>query len=188
METEDLKPLRERSVLRVTIAIALVVSVGSLAYLTSKEPTPPGRENLINVSVAETDVQMIVSSRLSSDVEHYIQESFGMQVEVPSIEGASISGAGALGLRGGVSIPAVDYTDPNGDIERLFVFTYAMLDSWEAGFYLDRAVRLELEHDGVFSVVSAVDGREVILWRSGDDIYLTVAGNGASRLIKRIRS
>ena len=181
-------PLHAGTLRKMTIAITLVLAVGSLAYLSSKQPEPPGRQNLINVSVADSDVDLVLTTSVASDVEHYIRESFGIQVKIPAVRNAGIAGAGALGLRDGVSIPTIEFTDPDGDIERLLVFTYAMLDSWEFAFYLDRAVRLELEHDRSFAVVNATDGREVILWRSGDDIYLAVAENGASRLISRIRS
>ena len=129
-----------------------------------------------------------MSSGVESEVERFIKESFGIQVKIPAIQDATVTGGGTLELRDGISIPTIEFTDPDGDIERLLVFTYAMLDRWEFAIYLDRAVRLELEHDRSFAVVNATDGREVILWRSGDDIYLAVAENGAGKLISRIRS
>jgi len=170
------------------ISILLVVAVGSAAYMITRAPAVLRRENLIHLSMRDIEVKPVVLSNDASDVERYIQDVFGVRVEIPLVKDAKISGAGAFEPRHGISIPIVLFDDPIGDLDRIFVFTYSQLDEWAAGVFLDRSVRLELEHDGSYAVESADDGREIVLWRSGDDIFLAVARRGASRLIARIQS
>ena len=188
MEESAPTPLRQGALRKMMVSILLVLTVGSAAYLVSKEPRRPGRENLIDLSVRDLEIQPVVVSSVVSDVERYVEDVFGVKVRLPGIENAEFSGAGSFDLHHGISIPTVFVEDPDGDVKRIFVFTYSLLDDWSSGVFLDRSVRLELEHDGSYAVVSARDGREIVLWRSGDDIFLAVAEHGASRLISRIRS
>ena len=188
MEESAQTPLQDGAVRKTMISILLVLAVGSAAYMISREPTLPGRENLIDLSVRDIEIRPVVLSSAASDVERYIQDIFGVRVELPLVEGVKISGAGAFEPRHGISIPTVLLDDPNGDVDRMFVFTYSLLDEWSSGVFLDRSVRLDLERGDSYAVVSADDGREIVLWRSGDDIFLAVAQRGASRLISRIRS
>ena len=181
-------PIGSGALRKTLIGVLLVITVGSVAYVTSKPPAPPGRINLIDVATIGPEVAVDVRSRVPDEIERYISEIFSARVNVPEIEDAQIEGVGTLRFQGGIAIPTILFTDPSGDLDELYVFTYAMLDEWSNGAYLDRAIRLELEHDRSFAVVSAADGREVVLWRSGDDIYLAVAQQGASSLISRIES
>ena len=187
MEESAQTPLQEGAIRKMTISILLVLSVGSAAYMISREPALPRRENLIDLSVRDIEIKPVVLTSAASDVERYIQDVFGVRVELPLVEDAKIL-AGAFEPRHGISIPTVLFDDPIGDVDRIFVFTYSLLDEWAAGVFLDRSVRLELENDGSYAVVTAADGREIVLWRSGDDIFLAVAQQGASRLISRIPS
>jgi hypothetical protein len=188
MEETKPTPLRDGAVLNMLVSILLVLMVGSAAYLASRVPPPPGRESLIEVSIQDVEVEPVVSSNAPSDTERYIQDFFGVNVRVPGIDDVTLVGAGAFEIHHGISIPIILLEDPHGDVNWMFAFTYALLDDWSAGIFLDRSVRLELEHDGSFAVISAADGREIVLWRSGDDIFLAVAQKGASRLISRISS
>jgi hypothetical protein len=168
-------------------SVLLIIAVGWGAYVLTREPPSRGPDNLIALSVAEDDIEPVIVSSRPVDIEEYIREAFGVDVVLPDIQGAEIYAAGALAVRRGISIPTVLFEDPDGDLRRMFVFTYSLLDDWSLGVYLDRSVRLELEHDGSRVVMAADDEREVILWRSRDDIFLAVAEHGASRLIRRIR-
>jgi len=188
MEESAQTPLQEGAIRKMTISILLVLAVGSAAYMISREPALLRRENLIDLSVRDIEIKPVVLTSAASDVERYIQDVFGVRVEIPLVEDTKISGAGAFEPRHGISIPTVLLDDPIGDVDRIFVFTYSLLDEWAAGVFLDRSVRLELENDGSYAVVTAADGREIVLWRSGDDIFLAVAQQGASRLISRIPS
>lgn len=187
MEEPTPIPIRDGSLRRLAISFLLVVVVGSAAYLISKEPAPAAREDLVDISVLDLSIDPVVISDDPSDIEHYIDDVFGVRIKLPSIEGADFSGAGAFVLRPDIEIPIVVVEDPQGDIDRLITITYALLDAWSSSVFLDRSVRLELEHDNQKTVIGAPDGREVVLWRSGDDIFIAVAEQGASRLISRIK-
>lgn len=188
MEESVPTPLDDGALRKALVSILLVLAVGSAAYLGARESEPPGREDLIDLSVRDSRIHPDVVSDLASDVESYIQDMFGVKVKLPSIRDAKISGAGAFKPRPGISIPAVLIDDPHADVERILVFTYSLLDDWAEGVFLDRSIRSDLEHDRSYAVVSATNGREIVLWRSGDDIFLAVAQKGASRLIRRIES
>ena len=186
MEESSPTPLRHGALRKMVFSILLVLTVASAAYLISKEPIPLGRENLIDLSVRDVDVRPDSRSHSAADVERYFSDVFGVNIKIPVVQGAEITGIGTVNPQPGISIPTILLNDPQGDVDRFFAFTYSMLDEWAFGVFLDRSVRLELEHSGSYAVVSASDGHEVVLWRSGDDIFVAVARQGASRLISRI--
>ena len=178
----------ESGLRRFMISILLVVTVGTAAYLLSRRAPPAERQNLIDLTVMTDDVAADLVSRDVENIERYIREAFGVKIDVPSVQDAEITGIGALEARRGVLIPTILVDDPSGDVNRIYVFTYSLLDRWARGVYLERAVRVELENPGLKTVVTTEDDREAVLWRSGDDIFVAVAEQGASRLIHRIRS
>lgn len=181
-------PIRPAALNRTLVRIILVMSVAGMAYLFTEASGPQERENLIDVSVSNAVVELVLKTEYRVEIEEFFDERFHVHIDVPTVNGASFRGAGLWDVRPDVSIPTVVIDDPQHDVEFIFVFTYAMLDEWSSSLFLDRAVRLELEHEESFAVVSANDGREVVIWRSGDDIYLAVALHGAGRLIPRIPS
>ena len=172
MEEPVPTPLKDGALRKMLISILLVLAVGSAAYLGTREPEPPGRENLIDLSVRDSQIDPVIVSEAASDVESYIQEIFQINVKLPSIRDAKISGAGVFKPRPGISIPAVLFEDPHADIERILVFTYSLLDRWAEGAFLERSIRLELEHDRSKVVVSASDGREIVLNQRKNDSSL----------------
>jgi hypothetical protein len=168
------------------LSFLLVLTVGWLAFMLSREPKAPGRANLIAVSASDMEVEPVLETSSAADAETYIQNRFGVSVKIPEVAGTKISGVGLLELRGGVEVPTILVDDPSGDIRRLYVFTYSLLDDWARNVFLERAVRFELEQSDQYVVTSTETSREVVLWRSGDDIFLVVAENGASPLISRL--
>lgn len=168
------------------LSFLLVLTVGWLAYMLSRETKPPGRENLIALSASNANIEPVLETSSADDAELYIQNRFGVSVRVPKVTGAEIAGVGLLELQGDVEVPTILWNDPSGDIHRMFVFTYSLLDDWARNVFLERAVRFELEQSDQYVVTSTETSREVVLWRSGDDIFLAVAENGASPLISRL--
>jgi hypothetical protein len=179
---------RESPVRRFLVSMILIGAVGWAAYVLSREPEPPGPQNLIEVSAANTEVKPVLATSSPAEIEGYIRQTYGVEVRLPYVDGAEISAAGPLPVQQGISVPTIVFVDPEGDISRMLVFTYSLLDDWSLGLYLDRSVRLELEHDGSYAVVATEDNREAVLWRSRDDIFLAIAERGAGRLIPRIRT
>jgi hypothetical protein len=168
------------------LSFLLVLTVGWLAYLLSREPEPPGRENLIAVSTSDIKIETVLETSSAEDAELYIRNRFGVSVQVPEVTGAEITGVGLLDVGGNVEVPTIVWNDPSGDVRRIFVFTYSLLDDWARNVFLERTVRFELEQSDQYVVTSTETSREVVLWRSGDDIFLAVAENGASPLISRL--
>jgi hypothetical protein len=105
---------------------------------------------------------------------------------VPGVLDATVAGVGTWDPGRDVRIPVILYDDPSGDVKRVLVLNYAMLDRISNVVFLDRSIRVELEQDRSYAVVNASDEREVVLWRVGDDIFVAIAEKGAGRLIPRI--
>lgn len=183
----DEAPLPASGVRRTMLAIAIVVAVGAAAYFLSGRAGNSGATNLVGlVGVGPMHVETILETSEPEEVEDVLRSEFGYRLRAPRIVGTEIAAVGYWDAGRSSRIPVVTYSDPLGDIQTALVMNYALLDRVSETVYLDRSIRIELEQDRSYAVVSTNDDREVVIWREGDDIFLAVAESGASRLIPRI--
>lgn len=180
-------PIRGDALRRMAVSVLLIVVVGWLAFYFTREPAPAGRQNLIELAVQPVRATLEATPDGSDETQVFLEARFGINVDPPEIVDAEIDGVGYVEYRKGMQVPVVFYEDPHGDIGRLHVFTYALLDTWARGLFIERSARLEIEQGEMYSVVPTDGDREVVLWRRGDDIFIAVAEQGAGRLIPRIR-
>lgn len=185
---DDVPP--STSVFKRTVTITLMVlTVAMAAYMLTERSGPRDSTNLVGLVGSETvDPKPLLQTTQVTEIEDMLLSEFGYRLTVPTIIGARIVGVGTWDAGRNVRIPVVSYDDPDGDIHVALVMNYAMLDRISSAVFLDRSIRVELEHDKSYAVVSTADSREVVLWRSGDDIFLAIAENGAGSLIPRIAS
>jgi len=172
---------------RTMTAVIMVVTVGAAAYLLSTPSEIGDSTNLVGlVGSVDIDPQLLLESTRRSEIEDFAHDQVGFRFAVPEVVGAKITGFGTWDAGRNLDIPVILYDDPQGDIRLALVMNYAMLDDISGRVFLDRSIRLELEQDHSYAVVSASDNREVVLWRAADDIFVAIAEQGASRLIPRI--
>jgi len=169
-------------------AILMVLTIGMAAYILAGRPYQQDATNLVGLVGSETiEPKPLLETSQPGQIEDILRAELGYRLLVPNIIGARIVGVGTWDADRNVRIPVITYDDPEGDINEALVLNYAMLDKISGAVFLDRSVRQELEQDQSFAVVSSSDDREVVLWRSGDDIFVVVAEKGAGRLIPRIQ-
>ncbi len=184
-DTGDHPPSRTK---RAMTAILMVLTIGMVAYILAGRPYQKDATNLVGLVGSETiKPKPLLETSQPEQIEDILRAELGYRLLVPNISGARIVGVGTWDADRNVRIPVVTYDDPEGDISKALVLNYAMLDKISGAVFLDRSVRQELEQDQSFAVVSSSDDREVVLWRSGDDIFVVIAEKGAGRLIPRIQ-
>lgn len=170
----------------VTILI-MVLGIGAVAYLLSGRSGTTDATNLVGlVGTDQIESEWLLQTDDPIAIEDILREELGLRLRVPMIVGTSIEGVGTWDADRNVRIPVILYSDPSEDIGKMLILNYVMLDQMSSAVFLDRSIRMELEQDRSYTVVSASDNREVVLWRVGDDIFVAIAENGAGRLIPRI--
>ena len=172
---------------RTMIVLITVLAIGAAAYLLSGRSGPRDATNLVGlVGTEPIEPLTLLETGDPVEIEDMLREEMGFRLRVPTIVGADIVGVGTWDAGRNVRIPVVMYDDPSGDVTRVIVMNYAILDQISAAVFLDKSIRMELEQDRSYAVVPGADNREIVLWREGDDIFLAIADNGAGRLISRI--
>lgn len=181
------QPHRIAGARRRITALLLVLTVGVAAYVLSGHPDMHDATNLVGlVGSVQIAPEPLLETSDAADVEELLRSRVGYRLLVPNVVGASITSVGTWSAGRNLRIPVVTYDDPRGDITAALILNYALLDKMSDSVFLDRSVRLDLEQERSYTVVSTNDNREVVVWRVGDDIFVAIAENGAGSLIPRI--
>lgn len=172
---------------RAVTAILMVLTIGFAAYLLAGRPRTNDATNLVGlVGTEKIDPDPMLETGNPAEIEDALLATMGYRLVVPGIVGTKIVGVGTWDADRNVRIPVITYDDPQGDVSKVLVMNYALLDKISGAVFLDKSIRRELEQARSYAVVSTSDDREVVLWRAGDDIFLAIAERGAGRLIPRI--
>lgn len=195
---------------RTGAALLVLAVVGGIAYaaatwLSSPEAskTTPVVPSLMQFSVEQTEaIRRIRDVNDPDTAARTLRREFGRRISIPQIDEARLAGIASLSLDT-LSIPVlvfVDSTDASAgaaseaDAEGgqaipgaipTYVYSYALIDRIEVLARLDDDLAERLDTaDRVLT--RETDGRDLFIWRRGDDVFVAVAGNGDA-LASRIR-
>jgi hypothetical protein len=170
--------------------VVVTAGVGGATYfLSSSEPASVSSSSLVDFSVQRADgVEIALDTDASATAAQFIRRTWGRRVSIPSIDGASLAGAGRLSLEMGGSVPALRYRDDNsGAAITVLVFNYALMDTLDGRATLTRSRRTKLAANQGLIAPQQTDPA-VVLWRQRDDIFVVVAPDAeAGPLSSRIQ-
>lgn len=175
----DRKPAvsRRRISLPTRIAIGLLVILSASAIGTWLTAPPSvnetGRPELFDrLSLLPDGADPSFRANDPTQAERYIRDRLGMDMLVPRLDGASLSGVSMRDLAN-LQLPVLHYTTEAGDPVEVTVLDYRQIDAARSVFLVDRSI---LDHIAEFGQVDVrnAPGFFRVTWRFRDDIYLAV--------------
>ncbi len=176
-----------RNLLGALAAFVLIIAAG-LAGLTLSRSLEGGGDTDLIASVTEQSgaLTVVMDTDDPRRAERYVHAELKRRVELPDIEGATLTGVAFSVFGDGVEVPVFIYNDAEGEgAIRLFAFSYAALDRLSDEATLADDVLARIEDDSAFDIHDRGENKAVV-WRSRDDVFIAVTTGDANRLRERI--
>ncbi|MEZ4700095.1 MAG: hypothetical protein R2834_07175 [Rhodothermales bacterium] len=169
--------------------IMLIVTAGLVGYIGSEVLIKPADPNVITLAVRHVDkVSVAETTEVPEEAERFIQDRLNWKLHVPTIENATLVGAGTAELAHDVFVPAFVYADGDAaDRLVVYAFTYALLDRYADRLFLERNILTAIADDSHFDLYSMSDEHKIVIWRRADDIFLAVTTSDPTALKDRIQ-
>lgn len=167
-ESERRSPLQ-----RAVLAVLVIATAALIGYVLSR---PDGRDTgadaLARTVEAAGKLRLKLETDTPSEARRFVRDEFGWRVGVPVFEVAPLRGVAIAQTAPAVEVPVFLYSDGAGNDVAVFAYSYALLDQVPDRLRLAAADYDDLDDGEPF--VRHAGGRDVVLWRDRDDIYVTV--------------
>ncbi|MEM9665784.1 MAG: hypothetical protein AAF970_12665 [Bacteroidota bacterium] len=174
---------------RLVVAAFLIGVTGVSGYLlTDALQDQPVRDLIRLTAQTPPDVQMRMEVTTRTEAENFFRQQLGWFLEIPDIEDARLVQLGVQEITRGVDVPVLRFEGQEGTAPIfLYTYSYAFLDRHTERVQLSRETAERITEDGGFDV-RRMEGKEVMAWRSGNEIYVAVTSQGGPALQDRIRA
>jgi hypothetical protein len=168
-EPEAKRPPLQRAVL----ALLIIATAALIGYALSRPADrSTGADALARTVEAAGELRLMLETDAPAEARQFVRDEFGWRVGVPVFAAVPLQGVAIAQTAPAVEVPVFLYTDGAGNDVAVFAYSYALLDQVPDRLRLAAADYDDLD-DGV-PFVRRAGGRDVVLWRDRDDIYVTV--------------
>lgn len=166
-------PERRSPLQRAALALLVIAAAALIGYVLSR---PDGREagsDVLTRSVeAAGKLRLVLETDTPAEARQFVREEFGWRVGVPVFEAAPLRGVAIAQTAPAVEVPVFLYADVEDHNVAVFAYSYALLDQVPDRLRLTAVDYDDLDDGAPF--VRRAGGRDVVLWRDRDDIYVAV--------------
>lgn len=163
----------------------VVVGLGSLWLLDSLTEEPVSGDLITFAVDAEEAITQFRDVPNAGAVQDQLMRRLGWRVRVPEIRDTPLKGVGFAEIMTGISVPVLMYDEASGGDLAVTIVNYVFLDTHEGVLRIEPEALRGIEREEAFVVRKSRD-QDVLIWRSGDEIFLASGESSGEELAARI--